>query len=118
MEELTNESFSYIMNVSDSENYITLSLMSKDGNAFCQLSYYQSESHKMYLSDLNVNNKLRGHGLGNGIITEAIRIARKRGCKYLYLDSKKLPWLFSWYMNLGFIRYTDTDEYYSMFKEL
>jgi len=93
-----------LINVNNSEEDTVVYMMESHGYSFCMLSYYEAESHIMYLSNLNVKECMRRMRYGNEMLNYAIKYARGHGCRYLYLyvvdgDS----WISNWYKEKGFI---------------
>ena len=100
-----------LVNKNNSEENITIYLMEEHGYAFCMLTYYEVEKHRMYLSNLNVKEDRRRDGYGGKMLDYAIEYAHKNGCKYLYLyvvdgDS----WIAKWYKRKGFIPFKKSSD--------
>lgn len=93
-------------------------IMAEDGRSYAELNYYDQEQHNMWFCDLNVEKYCRKQGRGNDILKYSMKLAKKLGCKYLYLSAKKGSFMFDWYSRVGFTSYTENDGYIQMYKKL
>lgn len=64
----------------------------------------------LYISTLAVDNRLRGQGLGRQLVQEAERIAMKRGCRGVWINTFtfQAPYF---YENLGYEPFGQLDDY-------
>ncbi len=94
--------------------------MEASGKAFSELSYFKNETHIMTFSNLNVEERFRRKGLATDLISDVMKIARNKGCEYLYLNADESnEWLCAWYKKLGFISYNKTEDgLVNMYKKL
>ena len=108
-----------LINKNESEGDIQLAIMDSYGRAFCMLNYYEKENHSMFFSNFCVNKVSRSQGLGTEMIKEVIGLAKRLGCKYLYLEVEiSNEWVYEWYKRLGFVEYKNNGNRISMFKKL
>ena len=108
-----------ITNTNTSEDNVLVYCMEEHGYAFCELSYYENERHSMFLSNLNVEEQYRRMGMATELISIVSSIAKKKGCKYIYLHTvDENSWITYWYKRLGFIQYNKSDDGADMFKIL
>ena len=66
------------------------------------LYVYNDDRNTMYLSNINVRQSARGHGLGNKILELANKEARKYGYTVICLKVLKSSWVHDWYTSHGY----------------
>ena len=108
----------YNKNTYMEDGSVWIHIMSEDCRSFLDLSFYSKEKHIMWVSNLNVERYARKQGRGNLILKYAFKLAKKLGCKYIYLEVKKGTFMFDWYSRLGFEPFSDENNNIQMFKNL
>lgn len=68
---------------------------------------YNDDKKTMYLSNVKVNPKVRGRGLGNRILRFADKEAKKKNYTILCLNVLKSSWVHSWYSRHGYSDFCD-----------
>ena len=72
-----------------------------DGAALCFVKL-EDGTKAATLEDVIVSPSERGKGLGNMLVAEAIREAKRMGAKSLWLWTYTDTWMLDWYKRLGF----------------
>jgi predicted GNAT family acetyltransferase len=63
---------------------------------------YNDDKNTMYLSNVKVEQSVRGRGLGNKILKLADKEANKYNYSAICLKVIKSSWVHSWYVNHGY----------------
>lgn len=84
------------------------------------LYWYDDDSTKIYLSNVDIWKKWQGLGLGNMLLARAVEEARKlsvqHGFNSLVLNCKKDSFVHAWYQRNGFEDFKPKDEDYVWMK--
>jgi GNAT superfamily N-acetyltransferase len=78
------------------------------------LYYYDDDPKTAYLANVEADPKYRGNGLGNTILSEAKKYAKKHGANMMFLKCLKTSWVHDWYKRHGYKHHSvdkDDDRY-------
>ena len=74
-----------------------------DPGGFCKVNvYYEDDRVVGELYDLIVYPEVRGIGIGNLLLDNAIQAAKQSGCNWLVLWPDTEVWVTEWYARKGF----------------
>lgn len=84
---------------------------SPDGSFRFALYMYDDDPKTAYLSNVFVDEKMRGNGIGNTILDKADEMARKIGAETLCLKVKRDSFVHQWYRRKGYVDFQpDNDD--------
>lgn len=75
-----------------------------NGNGCVTLQIDNDDKTSGCISGLSVSKKARNNGLGNILLKECEKLAKKLGLNEIYLSAEKTSFVFEWYKRKGFIK--------------
>ena len=75
-----------------------------NGNGIVNIQISDDDKERGCISGLSVAKKYRNKGLGDMLLIEAQKLAKKLGLKEVYLTAEKNSFTFEWYKRKGFVK--------------
>jgi len=75
-----------------------------NGNGVVNIQISDDDTKRGCISGLSVSKKARNKGLGNILLIEAEKLARKLKLEEVYLTAEKNSFTFDWYKRHGFVK--------------
>ncbi len=83
-------------------DYTVIAVMSQDNMSSCRIYIYPDEPHVAVISDLYVDEKVRGQGRATELLDYCAEIVKPLKCTEIQLRSDTDDWVRQWYLRKGF----------------
>ena len=83
-------------------DYTVIAVMSQDNMASCRIYIYPDDPHVAIISDLYVNEAVRGQGRATELLNYCAEVVKPLKCREIHLRSDTDDWVRQWYLRKGF----------------